>query len=308
MNIEQMKELLQFNEKESKIFLPNEIFVDLKKSIHNSPHLAFTYSYTYFITWQYRYAKHITAKGIIDNARIKEILGYNATTKGLDYITKKNGILDRIGYTETVKDFPTSWTFEDSILEFDMYSENKENLTHLNLSRKFSVKYPVKSFHRYDQEVEDGTFYEFENTYCIPFEVFMYCMCNEEIGTIGFYLYSYIKRMNNLYSDGWDVSFEGMINETKLPDSTLEKYLDQLRKYRLVEAIHNQEYFCRGLSLKERKANTYHVNDFESFTYEPQGYEKIKIIKVKEYKKMREEELVIVWGKKSEIPLEELPY
>jgi hypothetical protein len=190
MELNEIQELLQYYEKESKVFMPNEIFIDLKGAVYNSPHLAFAYSYTYLVTWLYRYAKHMSKDGLIDNGKLKEILGYNAITKGLDYLTKKNGLLDQLGCTETVKDFPTLWTFEDGDLEFEMYSENKEMLTTWNLPGKYSIKYPVKAFHRYDEDVLDGTFYEIASTHCIPFEVFMFCMSNNLIGTIGFYLYS----------------------------------------------------------------------------------------------------------------------
>lgn len=309
MKYEEIENLLQYHDKESKIFMPNEIFTDLKGAITNSsPHLAFSYSYTYLITWIYRHAKHMSKDGIIDNGKLKEILGYNPTTKGLDYLIKKNGLLDQLGYTETVKDFPTSWTFDDGDLEFDMYSDNKEMLTNWNLPRKYSIKYPVKSFHRFDEEVEDGTFYEFTNTHCIPFEVFMYCMDNEQIGTIGFYLYSYIKRMNDMYVGGWDISIEKMINEISIPLRTLISYLDVLRKYKMIDVKYNQEFFALAIRLEDRKANTYIANEFQQFTDKPQTYDKMKVLKMEEYKKVKKEEYIEKWGKKAHIPLEQLPY
>lgn len=114
MKYEQLEELLQYHEKESKIFMPNEIFDDLKGAIPDSPHIAFAYSYTYLAAWLYRYSKHISpTEGFIDNVKMKQILGYNENYKKLDYLIKKNGLLDQLGYTETVKDFPTSWTYDE---------------------------------------------------------------------------------------------------------------------------------------------------------------------------------------------------
>lgn len=308
MNYEEIENLLQYYEKESKIFIPNEIFTDLKGVITNSsPHLAFAYSYTYLVTWIYRHTKHLTTDGIIDNGKLKEILGYNIDYKKLNYIIKKNGLLDQLGYTKTVKDFPTLWTYEDNTLEFDMYSENKD-LVNITLPRKYSIKYPVKSFHRYDDKVVDGTFYEFENTHCIPFEVFMYCMGHEHIGTIGFYLYSYIKRMNDFYVDGWDVPLEKMIIETSLPENTLIGYLDILRKYQLIRVQYNQKYFSLAMRLEDRKASTYYINNFDLFSDKPQPYDKLKLLKVDEYKKVKEEDAIKIWGKKAHITLDELPY
>ncbi|MCC3645831.1 hypothetical protein JGK52_03915 [Cytobacillus oceanisediminis] len=313
MKFEEIEELLQYNEKEFKIFIANEVFEDLKGAIKNSPHLAFAYSYLFIITWLYRYAKHMSRDGLIDNGKIKEILGYNSMTKGLDYIIKKNGLLDKLGYTITSKDFPIAWTFNQfEGLEFLMYSEQKELLEVWELPRKYSIKYPVKAFERTLDEAgnieQEGTFFEVENTHMIPFEVFMYCMDNKDIGTIGFYLYSYIKRMNDFYADGWDISIENMVLETGIAEKTLLRYLDKLKKFNLIQAVHNQEYFCLALDPKERKANTYIANEFDLFTYKPQFYKKMKIMKIDEYQKKKEEEFTKMFGNTVDFPIEELPY
>ncbi|MEH7418969.1 hypothetical protein V7266_27450 [Neobacillus drentensis] len=305
MKYEQIEELLQFTDKEI-IFMPNEIFNDLKVAIPNSSsHLAFAYSYTYLTTWIYRYAKHLSTNGFVDNIKMKEILGYNQKYKKLDYLIKKHGLLDQLGYTQTVKDFPTTWTYDEfEGLEFGMYSTNKEYLAVLNLSRKFTVKYPVKAFNRYEQGETDGTFYQFENTHSVPFEVFVFCVDNDQLGTIGFYLYSYIKRMNDIFIKGWDVSLDKLAKETSLPETTLDNYIGALRKYRMIEVKHNQEHFSLGMRLEDRKANTYKVNGFHQFSKTPQPYEKIKVLNRDEYKKVSE----ALWGKKADIELEQLPY
>ncbi|PFN77607.1 hypothetical protein COJ85_32070 [Bacillus sp. AFS076308] len=311
MELEQIKELLQYDVMESKIFIPNEIFDDLKgANIKNNPHLTFSYSYIYFATWIYRYAKHLNCtEGFIDNEKMKEILRYNPTNKDLVYLIKKNGLLEQLGYTKTVKDFPTSWTYDEiEGIEFDMYSEHKEDLRHLNLSRKFSVKLPVKAFHRYEPDELDGTFYEVANTHCIPFEVFMYCMAKNEIGSTGFYLYSYIKRMNDMYPKGWDVALHKMSKETAIPESTLDEYIGVLRKYRMINVQHNQELFSLAMRIEDRKANTYKANKFDQFSITPQPYEKIKVLKTSEYKKVKGEENIQIWGKKADITLDELPF
>ncbi|EFV79040.1 hypothetical protein HMPREF1013_00669 [Bacillus sp. 2_A_57_CT2] len=322
MKFEEIEELLQYNEKESKIFIANEVFVDLKGAIKNSPHLAFAYSYIYLVTWLYRYAKHLNSKGIITKGIINEILGYHANTKGLDYLIKKKGLLDKLDYTITVSDFPIQWKYDKfEGLEFEMLSEiyefemkhnplvtKSEILDIYNIPKKYNIKFPVKSFYRNSDEDEDGTFFEVENTHMIPFEVFMYCMGNEDIGTIGFYLYAYIKRMNDFYTGGWDISIENMVLQTGIAEKTLLRYLDKLRKFKLIEAVHNQEYFCLALDPKERKANTYIANEFDLFTYKPQFYKKMKIMKIDEYQKKKEEEFTKMFGNTVDFPIEELPY
>ncbi|WP_210367425.1 hypothetical protein [Bacillus sp. REN3] len=321
MKFEEIKELLQYTDKESKIYMPNEIFDDLKGAIKNSPHLTFAYSYIYLVHWLYRYAKYLNSKSIITNEHIKEILGYNAKTKGLDYLIKKNGLLDQLEYTMTTNDIPLHWNFDkfegltfttlQETIEEEMKNSHLltkgEILQTYQIPRKYNIKFPVKAFYRNEKE-DEGTFFEISNTHCIPFEVFMYCMNNDDIGTTGFYLYSYIKRMNDFHKDGWDVSIEKMIDSTGLPEKTLLRYLDQLKKYRMIEAIHNQKYFCLAMNLNDRKANTYHAKEFRHFTDQPQEYQKIKVVLVEEYQKEQEEKYIKVWGKKANIDLAELPY
>ncbi|MED4228118.1 hypothetical protein [Neobacillus cucumis] len=311
MTYEEIKHLFQYDENESKIFLPNEIFDDLTGNVtKNSLHLTFSYSYIYLTTWMYRYAKHISVtNGFIDNGKVKEILGYNATTKGLDYMTKKNGLLDQLGYTKTVKDFPTHWTYDEfEGIEFGMYSSYKDYLSYLNLSRKFNIKLPVKAIHRYNNEVLDGTYYEFENTHSIPFEVFMFCIANDKLGTTGFYLYSYIKRMNDMFPDGWDVAFDKLAKVTGVPASTLERYMDELRRYNMIIVKYNQEVFSLAMRLEDRKACTYIINEFNQFIDTPQKIKKMKVITTKEYFKNTAKENIHIWGKKAEITEELLPY
>lgn len=319
MKYQEIKELLQYTDEESKIYMPNEIFEDLKGAIKNSPHLTFSYSYIYLVHWLYRYTKYLNSKAIITNEHIKEILGYNAKTKGLDYLIKKNGLLDQLEYTMTTNDIPLHWNLDKfegltfTKLQETIEEEMKNNpllskgeiLETYQIPRKYNIKYPVKAFYRNEDE---GTFIEISNTHCIPFEVFMYCMNNDGIGTTGFYLYSFIKRMNDFYLGGWDVSIENMEEETGIPEKTLLRYLDTLKKFNMIEAIHNQEYFCLAMNPKDRKANTYKVNEYQSFTDKPQTYKKMTTLKVEEYQKIQEEKFIQVWGKKANIPLEELPF
>lgn len=92
MKYEEIKKLVQFNEYngyESKLYMPNEIFADLKANIKNTPHIAFAYSYIYLVTWMYRYTKHIVGQEVISNSTIKEILGYSAVTRTINYLIKK---------------------------------------------------------------------------------------------------------------------------------------------------------------------------------------------------------------------------
>jgi len=311
MKYQEITDLLKFDENESKVFMPNEIFEDLQNNIKKGVHIPVAYSYYYLVNWLYRHAKYGELQ--IDNKQIKEILGYNPETKGIDYIFKKNGLLDIMKYTETVKDFPVLWELsDDDGLQFTLLSDMDEYFQSdmkSKISRKYTIKYPVKGFERiYDEEgnVEQwGTFFEVDNTHLIPFEVFMYCMDNEKIGCTGFYLYSFLKMNNQIFNEAYDIPMKTLAEKTGLPYRTMADSLSNLRKYKMVEGVHNQEYFCLAIEDYKRKANSYITNEFESFTDQPVEYEKMKVLEAKEYYKLLEEEKE---EKEESFPLELLPF
>ncbi|MGE6259212.1 hypothetical protein ACQKCU_15120 [Heyndrickxia sporothermodurans] len=315
MNYEEIEKYLCFNEKENNIYMPNEIFKDLQDNIKKTVHIPFAYSYYYLICWLYRYTKY----GIfnIDNRKIKEMLGYNKDSKGIDYIIKKNGVLDLMQYTITTKDFPVSWTFEDNYLDFDLLSdldEYAQKMVKELCSRKYTIKFPLKGFYRTkeseDDNYEDGTFFEVDNTHLVPFEVFMFCMGKKEIGCTGFYLWSYLKMQNQIYGGGYDVPYKRLALELGIPYMTMVDSLKVLRQYNMVNAIHNQEYFCVILDDNKRKANTYITNDYKKFNDRPKDYKKMKVVEANQYIDMMKEESEKKKMKMEivDITLEELPF
>lgn len=283
-------EQLQYNEKESTIFMPNEIFKDLKKHIKKTNHIPFAYSYYYLITWLFRYTKYGSLN--IDNKTIKAILGYNSTYTEIDYLIKKNGVLDTMGYCSTVKDYPISWEFEDEVLEFAMLSDLEEEFQKLikqSKSRKYTIKFPIKAFHRQEdnEDVTDGTFYEFDRTHLVPFEVFMFCMSKKEMGCSGFYLWSYLKMKHQIYN-GYDISLNDLSSDTGIPRRTITRYLDSLKKFNMIKCHFNQEFFCTALREEDRKSNTYITNNYDVFSDKPVNIQKMKIIGAEEYVQLLE--------------------
>lgn len=299
-----INKLLQYNEKESKLYMPNEIFNDLKASGIKSKHIPLAYSYYYLISWLYRYTKYQIGT-IIDHKLIKQLLGYSPTYPEIDYIIKRNGELDKIGYTTTEKDIPLSWTFEDDFLDFYMLSDLDEDMQRIikqQLSRKYTIKFPNKAFHRSRESEEDkyldGTFYDISNTHLVEFEVFTFCMNKKEIGVTGFYLWSYLKIKNQLYSGGYDVSLDDLSCETGIARSTMCEYLNRLKEYKMIKCVHNQEYFCFGLDSDEKKANTYITNEWEYFSDSKMKIERMKFVSTKEHEQIVEnrEGLVELFG------------
>lgn len=337
MKYQEIKKLLDVSVKhENNVYIPNEIFKDFKtikkqnaKQESQSNYIAFAYSYYYLIMWLYKYCKFSMGR-CIDQKIIKQIIGYNAEYRESNFIIKKNGLLDQMNYTQTVTDYPTGLkkNIYGEVEGYEMLSDLKnekgyeDTVQHYYKAngKNYSIKLPVHGFYRYPNEeemqeeyddgIEDGVFSDIRDTHNITIETFMYCMSNDKIGTVGFYLYAYLKRMNDMYESGYDISLEDLENETGIKSSTLDKYLDLLKKYQIIECKHNQEYFCLALSEKERMANTYITNDYEMFLDKPVAkYEKIKRMSVAEYKKRRKEEMKNEWGKSEvDIALEDLPY
>jgi hypothetical protein len=228
-------------ERQQYIYMPNEIFIDLhkayiKEQLKSPSHIAFAYSYYFFIILLYRYCYY----GIEEftQAKIKECLGYAPNYQSIDYLIKKNGVLDQLGYTKTTKDYPVNWDLSEFGLEFETWSEIKSNYkdikTYLN-DRNFKIKYPIKAFHRTKESFQDnnpdGTFYDIQNTHGIKIDTFIEIMDNEQLGTTGFYLYAYLKYKNDIYKDGYCKSLENLEEETKIKHTTLIKYLKMLEEH-----------------------------------------------------------------------------
>ncbi|MBE2905532.1 hypothetical protein HPJ93_10840 [Anoxybacillus flavithermus] len=299
MTYTDMEQLLQFNDYESKIFMPNEIFGDLQKNIDNASHIAFAYSYIYFITWLYRYAKYGMVNELIDQKFIKKVLGYNENYKKLDYLIKQNGILEQMGYIRTEKDFPLAYSYDEiDGLQFqyiDDFKEYTEYIKALNIPKNFKIKFPVKAFYRdKDSEedyYEDGTFFYVDRTHLVPFEAFIFCMTNGDLGCTGFYLYAFLRSKAQIF-DGYDASIEKLIEHTGIPERTLYRYLDALKKHNMIQCYFDKE-FIAGLPKEERRANTYYVNEEHLFSDTVRPYKKrgFKTLKQYEWDKLLEEEM-----------------
>lgn len=310
MSFSEIKSLLEINRKEAQVFLPNEIFSDLQDNITNGTHVAYAYSYLYLTQFLYRNCKYFNTKTLIDGKVIKQILGYSESNRTMNYITKKSGLLDSIGYTETTKDIPLSWDFKKDDGEgLSFYMSSNEKGT-LEIPKMFFLKKPLKAFERTIQRVDkdgqiveeemQGTFYDVSNTHSVDFDVFMCCMANDEIGTTGFYLYSWLKHKNDIFKGGYDVSYEKLSAETGLPRSTMIQYLNALKSYRLIRFKFNQEYYVLGMTEGDRMATTYYTNDYYNFSSEPKPFQKMKVISNSDY----------IQNKKNEVKvtMEQLPF
>ncbi|MCM3789122.1 hypothetical protein M3221_11970 [Domibacillus indicus] len=325
-----LKKYLEHEEREGKIFVPNEIFKDFQNEKIRKYHRPFAFSFYYLVNYLYRNAKY--GNRIIIQKDLKCILGYSPLYKPVDYLIKKGGILEEINYIKLTREIPMSVEITDDFvgnreLEFYYYEEYIEDVKGLRdewkliYKNNLKVSKPLKAFHRdieddysvYEEIYPDGTFYNIENTTLIPFEIFLFCMEHRKIGCNGFYLYSYLKMMNDKYEEGYTVSLTQLENDLGFSRGTLVNTMDSLKRYRMIQVIHNQEFFAVGLEEKERLSSTYITNKEQNFNDKGDTfYKKIKHISRKEYEailerkeKEREEKSK---KKKADIPLDALPY
>jgi hypothetical protein len=293
------------------IFMPNEIFSDLvdckefKPKISkvkcsdgqirsyekeaNANHIAFAFSYVYLASYLYRYARFIYFDGkkqmFIDDKLMYMICNTSPNSRGkngVNYITKKNGLLEKMGYIRKQKDYPVRYYYTDILgnriehfdykqiydIEFTMKSEVELPSDYPCEPRARKINYPVKAFH-YDEETErdnyyDGYFYEVFYTTKINIQTFIYCMSRKELGTIGFYLYCFLKSKCDYYKGDYISDINNFVKETGIGKSKLIETLKILEKHNMISNTHNT--FVTNLpSYKKVPANTYSVFDYTEF-------------------------------------------
>jgi hypothetical protein len=255
-----IKQLLQYNEYQNKIYIHNEIFEELKL-LHDkgSSHVAFAYTYYFLICWLYRYAKYGELN--IDVKMIKQIMGYSATYQEINYLIKKNGWLDQNGLTYSDTNYPLVWEWKDDELEFTYLSDMDveiKNMYITNKGRNYKIKVPVKALHRNkDDELLDGTFYDISYTHEVSFDLFVKCVSDKELGCSAFYLYGYLKYRCDKFKE-YNSSVERLAKETGMSKNTVDKYLTSLCRNGLVKYKENE---CKKINGEfNKKANTYIVN------------------------------------------------
>ncbi len=135
---------------------------------------------------------------------IKRVLGISEITKDYNYITKRNGVLERLGLikTQSFAQAPVKWHWDkdNEMLEgFTTYHE-EQNAMHpedieelksigidMNVKHR-QLKYPVFALEDriFGETKYYGTFYDKEHTHMIDFDVFVECMSNPELGCTAF--------------------------------------------------------------------------------------------------------------------------
>ena len=274
---------LKYNPNQSNLVMSNKYFRIFNQLVKGKKlkkaHIPYSFAYMYLITYLFRYTKYEDV--VLSTKAIKELLGYSATNKSIDYITKQDGLLDSEGLTLTLFDFPVVHTITDSgELEFTMLSEFNSNNSYGTKWRQLhginfnqSCKYPILGFYS-NTDIHNeftlnnlgGTYFNSSDTTMIPFEVFMYCMSHSELGVVGFYLYCYITYQVGL-TGNCQMSKLELARNCNLSERTCQSYLNTLRQYNLIHTV-VADKFIIGSSDKVKdkgEANTHFNNTFDEF-------------------------------------------
>ena len=252
---------LAYNKKQNNIYIPNEIFRDLSKCEElKNAQVPFAYCFYYLITWLYQYAKY--SHVCVDTKTIKEILGYKDNNRKITPVITENGILDQLGYTETSRDYPMVVELDEyDQLKFTLFSDFENEgfdvpvMSAKGKNSKFKV--PLKAFHRYDNEVEDGTFYDVSNTHSVPFELFMEFMTDKEMGCGGFYVYSFLVYKNQILDTAYKNSVRRIAESIGMSSSQVGRYIKKLEQRKLIHRI--EGFTSRVDNEFSRVADSYEV-------------------------------------------------
>lgn len=186
--------------------LPNEIFEDYSKaSFKNYQHKCFAYGYYYLVSYLYRNAVY----GEVENPESLGLKGLSevfvSSYGKISYITKRGGVLDEIGYTDTTSNYPISYYMMDDTLMYS-YIDELRDLNVLSHGVNFLIKTPLKSIARFDDEMYTGTYYDYQNTHLVKFDTFAKIVSDEQLGHVGLFVYGYLKMMFDKFREGYVVS------------------------------------------------------------------------------------------------------
>lgn len=191
--------------------IPNGLFEDLSSNImnkNNSTNIqqaSFAYTYLVILAFLYKYAHFVDVdnRTYIQNADIKEMLGYNRLTKTIDNVIKNNGVLDKIGLTRTTKNFPIrfikhprdrieSMAIRDYIYIKDISCNdiNYNIIKDIVKNRNYTIKEPLFLF---EYNGDSGTLYNYANTHKITINELMTFIYDDTLDNIDFYIYCFIK-------------------------------------------------------------------------------------------------------------------
>jgi Helix-turn-helix domain len=219
--------------------MPNEVFNDLNQAdFSNHSHKCFAYAYYYLISYLYRNALYggINTEEYSTENIVKLFLG---NPKPVSYITKKNGILDKLGYTETTTDYPISYYKDKDTEMIDFITIKKFRKdnpdTQMNHSPRLSIKTPLKALNRFNEDYS-GTYYTFQNTHKVNIKKFVDIITDINLGHVAFYIYCYLRMMNDKFPQGYQISNKAFADLIGCSERTIARYTTELESKNYIKS------------------------------------------------------------------------
>lgn len=239
--------------------IPNDIFRDLSKNIKNKngntniQQSSFAYAYIVCVSFLYKYAQFVDVNNgtYLQNTDIKQILGYSKSTKSIDHIIKRDGLLEKIGLLKTVKDYPVSVVYSEDeynnvkIREFITLSMIDKNLpiykTIKNIvkNRNYEVKEPSFMF-EYNGDV--GSLYNYSNTHKVTIKEFIKLIYDSQLDNIDLMLYFFFKsRCYNLNKGNTkSIPLLRIINDIGIGKDAFYSHLKVIKDRKLLSVNHKE--------------------------------------------------------------------
>jgi hypothetical protein len=230
--------------------IPNGIFKDLQYIQSNTQQSSFAYAYLVAIAFLYKYAHFVDVDNgtYVQNNDIKQVLGYGKSTKTVDKIIKKNGILEEIGLIATTKSYPVQFTdsgeeinghLARDFITIDMIDEdyvNYEVIKSTVKNRNYEIKEPTFFF---DYKGDVGTLYDYSNTHKITIQEFMRIIYDESLDNIHFLLYGFFKsRCFGYKNNTQEIALYKIVEDAGVGKDAFYSRLDDLKKNGFLEVKH----------------------------------------------------------------------
>lgn len=239
--------------------IPNNVFIDLSSIIKsknnktNIQQVAFAYVYLITIGFLYKYAHYVDLDNgsYIQNSDIKLLLGYSKSTKSIDRIIKREGVLDSMGLTVTNKDYPVQFymnhreeidgikirefiTFQKLSKNHILYPEYKSIVKNKN----YEIKEPLFLTSEYGDN-EQGTLYCIEKTHQISIEEFLLLVFDAEIDNIDILMYFYFKsKCKGFKKNTRQISLLRIVGEIGMDGNTFYNHLNTLKEKKYIDVSH----------------------------------------------------------------------
>lgn len=233
--------------------IPNDMFRELARAVNNKARaniqqISFAYTYIVTVAFLYKYAHFVDVDNgtYIQNSDIKQILGYNKTTKTVDKIIKKDGILEQLGLINTTKEYPVSVEYTDEKINnmhmrdfttVGMLGEDDVSIIKSIVKNKnYEVKKPSFLF-EYNGDI--GTLYNYERTHRITLKEYMKFIYDDELDNTGFLIYAYFKyKCYGLRNNMKSLALYKIVSEIGVSRDTFYTHLNILKKKGYIHVSH----------------------------------------------------------------------